>query len=533
MKRKLIYIIFIIGSVIMTFSSCIKDEGNYDYLDKSVIDKLKISNIEEQMTALKGSLLEITPVIENMDDESKYSYSWVVLHDSRNSEEELAAVADTLSKEKNLSIDLSIPAKSYLLYFTVKDNETGFLTMNESRLTVTESEINYGYYILKNINGSTDIDYRGFTGAGDNVDDILTKYHGISPIKGKPVKGAFLDQQYVSLFPDEENPEIEVLNKKLSAFFLLTEEDALVINANNFSTPLKPSFDKMFYEAPTVVRPQNVVVFSMWTQFGLLFINDNKIYDLSDYYTTYGFFGYPLGNMAEAMNVHQNVLGSDHTALVYNLDDNNFYNFITMSSSPADKTPERIDINNKPEGTNLKLVDIYQNTTYDIFSSGGTIFGTAIFKDLNNSDYYYAEITMNLWALGGEFFFDINFAKMNSQSKILSSKLIFPTNNVGFLYYADGNKVMSYFNPSYGLSDGVVFECNADEVIVDIYSENINAGLLFPEKRIAVLTNSNDGWKLYQFAPTMDEQLGSPEAVYSGKGEAVSIAVRNLNLFAQ
>ena len=55
--------------------SCIDDRGNYDYMDKEVLLPVTISGFEDTTVVIR-SILNIDPVLNNMDDESRYTHLW-------------------------------------------------------------------------------------------------------------------------------------------------------------------------------------------------------------------------------------------------------------------------------------------------------------------------------------------------------------------------------------------------------------------------------------------------------------------------
>lgn len=80
--------------------SCIDDRGNYDYMDKEVLLPVTISGFEDTTVVIR-SILNIDPVLNNMDDESRYTHLWYAAPSVTAG---FAPKRDTLSREKKIII---------------------------------------------------------------------------------------------------------------------------------------------------------------------------------------------------------------------------------------------------------------------------------------------------------------------------------------------------------------------------------------------------------------------------------------------
>lgn len=117
---------------VMCLSSCVEDEGNYNYTE---LNKLTIEGLEESYNVLHNvDTIKIQPIItstilgENLDN---YEYQWHI-HEGIGEHKHTV-----ISKEKDLVYPVDIKIGTYDLYFTVLDKTTGIKTMASAPMKVT------------------------------------------------------------------------------------------------------------------------------------------------------------------------------------------------------------------------------------------------------------------------------------------------------------------------------------------------------------------------------------------------------------
>ena len=87
---------FIYGLLaIVLITSCIKDEGNYDYVDVPLID---LSKVNAELNVFIGETINYTPDITTTVAESDLNYYWYIIH-----YDFAKFVLDTISTEKTLN----------------------------------------------------------------------------------------------------------------------------------------------------------------------------------------------------------------------------------------------------------------------------------------------------------------------------------------------------------------------------------------------------------------------------------------------
>jgi len=196
--KKLIYIlaIFAIG-----LSGCLKDEGNYDYLDLNEV--IEINGIDESYSMYKfEDILQISPEITfSNDDESNFEFEWSlnywILEEDENGYSTRQNYEVIISNEKNLEFvaDHTIPYEDFFGVFTVKNSATGIEFKYNFNLRV-QNAYEYGYFFLceKGDDGELFLIKEN----GSTIPDLHEMLTGNS-IAGKPLQmesvksGIFLD----------------------------------------------------------------------------------------------------------------------------------------------------------------------------------------------------------------------------------------------------------------------------------------------------------------------------------------------------
>lgn len=249
MKNIYLFLILLVG-----LYACYDDKGNYDY---QVLNQTEVSGIDTAYRCTLLSRLQITPEIKSVDKDREFSYLWLCFQNTRDA-------IDTLSNEKNLDYELKMNPAVYTLVFSYKDNESGVVKYITSKLTV-ESEYSRGWYVMKEKNGSTDLD---FFSDKSQTEDIMLKLHG-EALLGKPKSLGMIDKYN---WLNEEAGEVE---KENMCFMLLSEQDLKVVRVNDLK--VLGDFNSLFYEPQSSCKPMQ---WCGWDG-GVALINDGKVFTMN------------------------------------------------------------------------------------------------------------------------------------------------------------------------------------------------------------------------------------------------------------
>ena len=157
MKKYILPILLFCGGC---FSSCVDDEGNYDYTH---LDDYSISGLESAYSVLAYiDSIKIEPVVENTIegkpvDENNLEYEWHICYsveiDANNS---ISHNHVPISTEKNLDWLVDVAPGSYRLYFVVRDKATQLESHTYTDILVKES-LGRGFMVLGDVDGSPEL----------------------------------------------------------------------------------------------------------------------------------------------------------------------------------------------------------------------------------------------------------------------------------------------------------------------------------------------------------------------------------------
>jgi len=178
------YIIFA-ALILMALGGCMKDEGNYAYLDLNEVQE--ITGIEELYSMTKfEDVLTINPEIDfKLGDDTDYEYEWSLNYREYIAEEnKVYSYEIIISQEKNLEFiaDHTIPYKELFGMYKVTNKSTDVVYSHEFKLRV-QNAYQYGYFFLceKDMNSEMFLVREN----GKTIDNLYETLTGM-PLEGKP-----------------------------------------------------------------------------------------------------------------------------------------------------------------------------------------------------------------------------------------------------------------------------------------------------------------------------------------------------------
>lgn len=495
MRLRNILIALVMAVLLQGVYSCIDDKGNYSYIDKETLFPVTISGFEDT-TVVMRTVLNIDPVLNNMDDTSRYIHLWYALPTNVAG---YTPKRDTLSLERKLSFTVTYETGTYKLVYELRDPKLDIYTYKDVRLTV-QSDLGAGWYILKEENGETDIDY--VTEEGVLKENLLAS-SGQERLKGKPVKMYYQSSRYSV---DVENPDGTVTRlSNQRAFHVLSDQDMRTFNADNMGVFY--DYEHYFYETPEVCRPQN---FGAGGSYYYYAINAGKLHSLYTMSANNGKLGYARPGMYE---LHSDMLLSMNAAMVFDKTTSTFYN-----SSAAGTAMDVFG--NAPAGSVSSTemdTDLICLLTKKLAE---TSTGYALMKNKNKDEYYLFNISHTM---AGYPFTSVDTVPSNCE--ILAAEVRGASIYASAIYYAkskgDGDVLKVYKDSREEIRESELISFPGEKIA---YIENIESlwGVTPAYNRLLILTNSSAGWKLYLYdtvgqTPELEE---TPVLVYSGRGKA-------------
>ena len=154
--KKYIKIKLILALLItVVLSSCLEDEGNYDYKD---INEVVFNGIEDEYALLRFDDFKISPEITFTEDPGNvndYSYRWVAVKIKASSTEEDNVTE--LATTKDLDIKLELLPGDYTIHYFITDNSTNVEWQTKSTLRVANA-IFEGWLLLSTVGSEPRLD---------------------------------------------------------------------------------------------------------------------------------------------------------------------------------------------------------------------------------------------------------------------------------------------------------------------------------------------------------------------------------------
>lgn len=214
------------------YCGCVEDKGSYDYVE---LNELTISGMEkayvvEQLTNVK-IIPEITLDVGEFNPDN-YTYVWVLYSLYSNPFD-----ADTISREKDLDIEIMALTKTYKLHYEVKNKESGLIYTKSADFTVINS-FSIGLMALSRVNDDANLTFINMLDA--ITEDAYEKING--EIVGKNPRGI----RYIAGEITEASPMVVIMTDD--------ERGGTVVNSLDLGYVM--DFSEMFYFQPERIAPQ-------------------------------------------------------------------------------------------------------------------------------------------------------------------------------------------------------------------------------------------------------------------------------------
>lgn len=493
--KKLFNRLLAFGILLSVITACYDDNGNYEYLSYDEVMPVKIDTIK-QVSVRANEKLIVTPKITN-DDPSKYTYMWFVISSSNK--------RDTLSRERDLSIDCNLGVDKYKLYFQVKDSLRDIYKMVQTDLIVAATDITNGWYVLKEQNGKTDIDY--LSPSGTSKVDLLEKILNISPLEGKPLSMLYLANAYNHQIVNPSTGAVELLRDK-SVYHILTDKSLLTLNANDLVV-FKTLADQ-FYESPTKIAFQNLQCDGAKNQY---LMNDGHLHSLLN--------GAGLGKFAfqysGAYNFYPNMVTGYFNTYFYDQKSKAFYTSF-YGDMPEDCPTYYGKSKTAFADSSFVMTKLIPRTVYGSSSN----YAYAIVKGGKKDKFYFS--SFGFW--NNYLYPSPTFKELPNNSELLSSTILVAPQSASVIYYAKSNELKMYKVLSN--SSEVLKTFASDETIgfiKNITGKNADNSSF---NDLVVITNSTSGYKVYRFplVGSAGEINSSSKPFMNGIGNAGFIMFR-------
>jgi hypothetical protein len=511
MKKILKFIISLL--LVVYFAGCIKDTGNYEYLDASEVAPRLVSGIEDAYSAITMEKLVIDPQIDG--DESDYEYAWYTYPVNNTN-----VAYDTLGVGRKLDHTVTMLSGTYVLVFKATSKENGTSVYKRSQLTVS-SIFGIGYYVNKYEDGVTDLDFVDRYGVVNP--NILEQINGES-LPGKPVRITYEVNRYSYNVTNADGSVSRIAMKP--AMMVCTDEDMRIYHGENIE--LLKKWDQAFLELPAVKRPQGVWANTM----GFMLMNDNAVCFVNNNGSNVGEFGYPYPNGDMVLNPNVAVASSSYLAfddnagefVGYHVQKHGYVKDAVISASPLTLGPV-----GEAYFTNCDLVYMGSQTYY------ATAVGRsyAIVRDRETGAQFLWQIGIGNIQYGFIYDYGAGGLPIPSDFGVTEGKVFalkggssLALNTV--IYYSSGDNRVHYYNPSNQTERRDMITLPEGEVVVDIEH---SYDFYYKVDTFGVLSTKDGKW----FLRTFNLEGSTPDVVlphnaeYSGNGLAKNFIYRHAN----
>lgn len=485
--------ILLLVAIVGLFSSCMDDQGNYDYKE---INDVEFNGIADSYTVLRFDDFNIKPEIKfTLDTEAnpdRYTYKWQVLPQGFFGKDDLI----DLSTEKDLVMPATIFPGKYAAYYFVNDAETGIEWQYDFNLTV-ENNLYEGWMVLNDVNGASRLDMISkLNNEYTEIHDVLKEAESELVLSGSP--------GFVYCYPYDHE------------FY-----GVYVSTSGNGTTKLHPdvfSWQQAFnikYEfaskQPIDLEVDNIVGVSRRHAFA---VKDNDVYW---YYGAWSYrYNLPVNLVngekfsASPMIAPGGMMGP---AIIYDNTNKRFVKFAYGSCSTFSDPGDKFDFN-----TGMDLVYM-AGSEYNTGYSANHVF--AILKDTNTSKSYIASFNAGTS-------FQLHYGEITATDFDMASHYAFDP-VFGDLFYAVGSKVYRYEYVSNITT--LMFDKTSEEISLLKFNQFGSGPYDELEKLLVVgsydpsgTAGSNGKLELYS-VPSVNGVV-ELEETYSGFGKIVSIAYR-------
>ena len=489
--------------------SCIDDKGSYDYQGIETLYPIEISGLKDT-TLIVLSEVTLVPDVKGLDESKEYEYTWYT-YPGENTVG--SPKRDTLGTAKELTFTMNYPSGvPYVLVYEIRDKATGY-TVNEKIKIQGKSEFSTGWFILKDEDDETDLDFVSLEGKLNS--DIFSKATG-ERMKGTAVKMLYQNGRYYHQVENEDGTV--TLKSNLKVFHILSSKDARVVNPEDMLVYKK--YKDMFYQAPAEPNPQNILL----PRSDLFLVDNGRVQSIIGMGGNVGKFSYQkLGDA----KLDAGVIGDYNDALLAFSHETNSFVYLPRYGNEFEYFFEHEEEGKvSPTRMNAELIRLFPRKDN---ADRGAAKGWALMKSIEGpQEYYLADLSFN----AAKYPF-ADFDTISPTREFLHAD-VYGNHFLNSVYFAKGN-VLSYYQkndsdenstektniwPHFGTNETISYIA---QMASSAYIEN-------PWNYLVVLTNSPDGWRMYRFTlkgdgvnPEIDQLV---EPVFQGKGNARYVMFR-------
>lgn len=247
-KLNILYIVLLL----ISFSSCYKDNGNYDY---EIAEEIVIEGFGENYSVVMAVETLSIPITVKTNKNGELQYTWEVFLPVAPI---FNPVRDTIATTKDLSIKLIKEPNWYILVLKIKNLATGYEKIVNTNLNIT-TQTTHGWFILKSKNEETDIDfYATKEKTGFMPEPEMTVTNLLFNVNGRSLKGTGRQLELFTSFGMQIGDQwVKYINTVMAT----TDRDLMVAQTASFRIERTP--ENISYEQLSTIDPKFVLAAGM------------------------------------------------------------------------------------------------------------------------------------------------------------------------------------------------------------------------------------------------------------------------------
>lgn len=477
--------------------SCYEDKGNYDY---GIVPDGAFEEIPDKYVVLRHEYITINPVVTIQNGEDEYDYQWYLYEGNKK--------VEVIGNEKDLNFQMTKVGKDdYSIVFEAVSRTTGVPYLKAIKLEVVTVWL-WGWYVLKTIDGKTDMDYYSIPDIMDNMEE-LSVHNLLQSSSGYQMEGEARRICYTNLYR-EPNPTWGYYEES-TRLLLMSSDEMLVYNSRDGA--ISRYTDDIFYSVPAEKDFRK----AFGTFLDIYLVNAGKLYKIKGDMYNVGRFGncvFAPGGALDDYTLSEYVAGLNNgLIIVFN---ETTRSFLTMGFTEG--TLRECRNNSELPQYPLSGMD------YDLlFMNGHIKIGTAsaLMKHRTKNEYIMLELKISPRSSPKLESHLVNVTEINPGHPMLKAKSLVANSWIPYIYYSNDTEVR--ITDSSGQQDQFLWAASDGATITGIdfdVDHNLSSTLL-------IYTQKGDEYAVYIYCVDdfndgmfVDDE---PFTVLRGSGRVVDV----------
>ncbi|MDL2320100.1 hypothetical protein LJC45_03090 [Alistipes sp. OttesenSCG-928-B03] len=478
-------------------SACYEDKGNYDY---SIVPEGVFEEIPDKYAVLRHDYVKINPVVSTINGEDEYDYEWALYDGNK--------MVEVIGEEKDLNYQMTKVGKdSYSIVFKAVSRTTGVPYCKALKLEIVTTWL-WGWYVLKNIDGKTDLDYYTIPEVMEGLDEMFV-HNLLGSSTGRQMEGEAKRICYTKSYREFDSASGHY--QEATRLLLVSSDEVLVYNSSDGI--VSRYTEDVFYSAPEVKNFSK----AFYSFMDIYLLNDGKLYKLKGDMYNVGRFGnyvFTPGGALTDYTLSDYVAGAAMQPVI--VFDEISRSFFTIGYTEREFTACR----NNPELPKYQLSDM----DYDlVYMRPHSVLGTAsaLMKHRTKKEYIMLELKLRPKSSSTPEPHLVGVREIDPAHSVTKAKAYAANFRIPYTYYASDTEVR--ITDRTGLTEKLLWTAPAGETITGIKFDIDHKS----HYTLLIYTQNGDDYTVYIYwvdASNDGTFVGDqPEAVLRGTGQVADV----------